>query len=122
MEKKIDTYEIKNVNFSLIDKNDDRWDEFKNQRLERGFDDSELWNLDSTICKFIYPRLKAFSENIIGYPANMTYDEWECILKQMVKAFEIIIGDDDWEFNDELYDNVDKGLNLFRKYFFNLWN
>lgn len=55
-----DPYGIKNVNFSLIDNTDDRWEDYKKQRLERGFDNSELWSLDSTIAEFVYPRLKAF--------------------------------------------------------------
>ena len=30
------------------------------QRLTRGFDDRDLWNLDRTIAKLIVPRLKIF--------------------------------------------------------------
>lgn len=48
MTKKVDPYGIKNVNFSLISKDDNRFEAYKKQRLERGFDDSEMWSLDCT--------------------------------------------------------------------------
>ena len=57
-----DPFGIENVNFSLISKNDSRWDKFKKERLDLGFDESETWSLDSTISNFIYPRLKYFYE------------------------------------------------------------
>ena len=117
---KVDTYGIENVNFTLIDKDDDRWNEYKLQRLERGFDDSEMWNLDTTIAKFIYPRLKRFSENIIGIPCGMTEDIWQTTLDSMVKAFELIVnGESDEKENQEI---ISKGLDNFRNYFFQLWN
>ena len=31
------------------------------QRRRRGFDDRELWSLDHTIARYVYPRLKAFN-------------------------------------------------------------
>ena len=61
--KKIDPLEcnVPNICFSHatgLPKNDDRLETYKEQRLERGFDDSELWNLDITIINFILPRLE----------------------------------------------------------------
>ena len=32
------------------------------QRRRRGFDDRELWSLDHTIAKYVYPRLKVFNK------------------------------------------------------------
>ena len=32
------------------------------QRRRRGFDDRELWSLDHTIARYVYPRLKAFNK------------------------------------------------------------
>ena len=32
------------------------------QRRRRGFDDRELWSLDYTIAKYVYPRLKVFNK------------------------------------------------------------
>ena len=50
------------MNFSLISQDHPKWDKFTKQRLERGFDDSETWNLDLTIAKFVLPRLESFKE------------------------------------------------------------
>lgn len=115
--KDLDPYNIPNVNFTLIDREDDRWDEYKKQRLERGFDNSETWSLDSTISKFIEPRLRVFREIHGGYPGNMTEDEWDEILYKMIRAFEYINKDETYEHQDE----VKEGLDLFREHFFGLW-
>lgn len=115
--KDLDSYNIPNVNFTLIDRGDKRWDDFKQQRLERGFDDSETWALDCTIAKFIEPRLRRFKEIKAGYPAIMSEEKWDDILDKMIYAFECI--NKDTVSDNE--DSVDEGLDLFRKYFFNLW-
>lgn len=45
------------------------------QRRIRGFDKSELYSLDMTISKFVYPRLKAFRDTIVlGVPIAFMYD------------------------------------------------
>jgi len=118
-----DPYGIPNVCFSLIDDSDDRWAKYTKQRLERGFDNSEIWNLDGTIAKFIYPRLKVFLEHtqeVNSHPGDMEYEEWEDILKQMVLGFELISSDRIK--TDEENKLQEKTLELFSKYFFNLWN
>jgi hypothetical protein len=120
MESKIDTYGIENVNFSMIEKDDDRWELFKQQRLERGFDDSELWNLEFTIAKFILPRLIAFRQDLISHPCGMTSKEWEAVLDTMIYSFDAIVKDD-----KELHDNFEKvkvGLDNFINYYFDLWD
>ena len=51
------------------------------QRRKRGFDDRELWGLDHTIAKFIYPRIKAFRETqriscaTCFFPEDTEWDE-----------------------------------------------
>lgn len=119
--EKVDAYGIENVNFSLISPSDERWDEYKAQRLERGFDDSELWSLDMTIAKFIYPRLKAFAEHCGSTPSTLKDEEWNIILDDMLKAFEIIINPEKFPWSDEDNKIIVKGLDLFRSYFFALW-
>lgn len=116
---RIDPYGVKNVNFSLIDPDDDRWDEFEEQRLKRGFDDSELWNLYYTIAGFILPRLKAFREETVSYPAGMTREQWESILDEMIVAFELIYED---KCDSESNKKIEQGIKTFAKYFRGLWN
>lgn len=123
----IDPRGIKNVNFSLGEETDKREPEWKAQRLTRGFDDTEMWNLDCTIAKFIAPRLKVFKEQaaeIGDHPVNITSEKWQEILSQMIEGFELYSDHFNWsaEDSDANWRKVDKALSLFRKWFFNLWN
>lgn len=135
-----DPYGIKNVNFSRIDIDDDRWEKYKKQRLENGFDDSELWCLDSTIAKFILPRLKRFIERSLGTPARLyykyidlgypeevankyAYKDWSGILDKIVWAFENYDDEsymkerDFKKAYDEYREKIKEGLQLFAEWF-----
>lgn len=119
-----DPYGIKNVNFTCINKNDVRWDAMKKERLERGFDASECWNLDNTIARFIIPRLEVFIEDSMGYPANMTPEQWNRILSQILETFKLIVKDDCGLSREEIIERdkkINKGLKLFAKHFNGLW-
>lgn len=118
----IDTYGIKNVNFTVVTEDSSHWEELKQQRLERGFDNSEVWNLDRTIAKFIAPRLKVFAESTIGIPPEVTEEEWKSILKKILDTFELI-ADDERYFSYVPTDNdiIGEGLDLFAKWFCHLW-
>lgn len=94
---------------------------------KHGWDTTETWNLETTISCFIYPRLKSFSENLVGYPHNLTEKKWNKILKKMLFSFKHLSGNavDDWETAEdykETYKKIQKGLNLFSKYYQALWN
>lgn len=113
---------IPNINFSLCGQSDKREGKYMNQRKTRGFDDSELWSLDCTICKFIAPRLKAFIEKYTEFCPSMFMDdpsEWVDILNKMLYAFEHY--DVHYKLEDDA-DKIDEGLDLFRKYFNSLWS
>ena len=89
-DKAFDPYGFENINFSLdLSEDDERKELFKKQRLERGFDETELWNLDTTILKFILPRLKAFKETNYGYPGDFNnIEEWTECLEKMIKSID----------------------------------
>lgn len=118
-----------NVNFSLVtpEENDERAKKYKEQRMTRGFDDSETWNLDITIAKFLVPRLKAFKECKNGFPARLTEKKWNKILDEMIEGFELHCTKDEWEFEQDInernekYAKVNKALKHFSKYFHDLW-
>ncbi|MCH5167371.1 MAG: hypothetical protein J1F35_05700 [Erysipelotrichales bacterium] len=138
-----DPYGIPNVNFSQIDSQDARWKEYTKQRISRGFDDSEIWNLDSTIAKFILPRLKEFKEIAWGTPGKLDYEfvqkgyseseasiiankAWEEILDKMIWAFEhyddesYILAADSVKAHEEYVNKINKGLKLFAEWFCSL--
>ena len=121
--KKIDpkTINVPNICFSICEDDTERGKLYRKQRLERGFDDSETWNLDCTIAQFILPRLKRFKEVLISHPMNITATEWNNILDKMIFAWEYLASDDEFKDVSDIDKKVEMGLTLFAKYYQNLW-
>lgn len=123
-----DTLGKPNINFSCVDDTDspEQLEFYKKQRLERGFDDTETWNLDVTISKFIVPRLKRYKELNNGIPAQFkSKEEWDKILDEMIEGFELY--EDKWRINtDQNLTNLDeykrkRAVKLLGEYYFDLW-
>ena len=110
---------IPNICFSLDEGNEKDSEKYKKQRIERGFDDTETYNLFTTIAQFVLPRLKRFKEVNDSYPNKMTFEEWDEILDKMIQSFELITQDNfDIQRDDE---KIKEGLDLFGKHFTKLW-
>jgi hypothetical protein len=92
--------------------------QFKKQLQKRGFDDTELWNLDTTIISFTLPRLKEFRKNIIGYPSQISEKKWKRILDNIIWSFEQYMKDDVLQ---EDYKKYIRGFKYFGKYLPNMW-
>lgn len=124
MEKNMDTYGIKNVNFSLIKPGESGWDQSRRDRVERGFDDSELWSLDITIAKFILPRLQRFQQVHVWVPGVVGSDEeWNDILDKMIYWVKTYIELDCSPSQDpDVVVKMAEGKQLFFQYFENLWD
>lgn len=116
------------------------------QTLRYGYNDTELWDLDNTITKFILPRLKAFrAVKDKGVPSmidTLTHSEqdklteteqkeyynklelqWDDILDQMIQSFQLM-HDDKWKTIKEYKQHqkqINQGMKLFAKYFQCLW-
>lgn len=70
---------------------------YKRQRIERGFDDTELWNLDFTLAKFALPRLVEFRKFVNGYPPEFEkFEDWTAIIDKMIFAFDHIVNEADY--------------------------
>jgi hypothetical protein len=109
-----------NTCFSLISKDDNRSLEYEQQRLERGFDDSETWSLRDTIGNFIIPRLTRYKE-IVKKHCN-TDDVFIKDIDKSLRAFELLTRDNG-SFNltvDERKE-YEKGMKAFHKIFLKLW-
>lgn len=106
-----------------------------------GFRYEQSWGLDVEIAKFVLPRLAYLRDNHCGYPADlMPHDEfgnrlnsedngdekWTNILNDMCIAFELIIKDEyehiDMPEYEEHQKIIEKGINLFAKFYRNLWD
>jgi len=107
------------------------------QRRTRGWDDSEVWNLDLTIAKFLTERLKVYKENnqvlapssmesnVIGFidlfnmenydDKEMLEDHWNNVLQIMIDGF------GSYQVFSKDY-NIERALVLFKKYFKDLWD
>jgi len=117
---------IPNICFSIIsDPDPERQAIYRQQRMERGFDDSELWSLDMTIAQFILPRLKRFkevSEMRQCHPGSMSYEEWQDIMDKMIAAFERLAKGVFFYNEDDEDMDVNTGLKLFAEHYLGLWN
>ena len=102
---------------------DKRHKDWAKQRKERGFDDRELWSLDSTLAAWLAPRLKRYKE--INYIVGSTEKDmnWDQILDEMITTFEFLAGEERWSvvYKDKRWEQVNKGLKLFAKYCTSLW-
>lgn len=104
-----------------------------------GFRYEQTWELDAEIAKFVLPRLAYLRDNHCGYPADLVpHDElgnrlnsedngdekWTNILNDMCVAFELIIKDEykDMAEYEEQQKIIEKGINLFAKFYRNLWD
>lgn len=94
------------------------------QRRTRGWDDGDTFSLDHSLAKVILPRLKRFQEVRGGHPADMTDDEWEKILSEMVWGFEFFATGKQWEYGPEHraeHERAHAAIELFAKYYGHLW-
>ena len=103
-----------------VGRDDGRYAEYREEQKKTGVSPDETWNLDVTIAEFVLPRLKLFKEKTIGVPCCFgTMEEWHAELDRMIRAFELMC--DDKAFGSESQNEIDAGLDSFRKYFQALW-
>lgn len=93
---------------------------YQKELKKNGIDRTECWNLDTTIARFIVPRLKLFKELGNSYPPELdNIEEWYSIIDKMIYSFEQKTSDDYKTFNKEKYD---EGMQAFAQYFHHLWD
>ncbi len=123
------------------------------KKLGKYVNPSECWNLDITICEWIIPRLKEYKNKTIGYPPidkklyaekkelkEITFEEWQIILDEIILGFEQISYDPFdiviekelnlnnesdkeyyYKFCEERQEKIERGLDLFKYYIQDLW-
>jgi hypothetical protein len=109
------------------------------QKRIRGFSDSELWDLTTTISKFIIPRLEEFKPKTYPYEFK-SGEEWDLIIKKMIWSFKFSLyihnfdnkyikdmnfSENDYfdkEKNRLLIKKYKEGIKLFSKYYMDLWS
>lgn len=137
MRKKIEGYGYS------VKRKDKNYKKFKKQREVRGFDNTELWNLDVAIAKFIAPRLKAYilhkdtgvPQSLIsdvGFPGanytpyensddhNVILAQWNDKLQKMLGFFEFVASEK--ETTDRMPNDLKEGMKLFAEHYSDLWD
>ncbi|OCA67919.1 hypothetical protein BBI01_20730 [Chryseobacterium artocarpi] len=109
----------------------------------------EKWDLKYSIAEFVVPRLEAYkkeveNDNIMSIPLwiedhnlpfildqNREYlkeeislinKEWASILQKMISSFTTLLTANDEISFEELQKIQNEGMQLFAKYYFNLWD
>lgn len=98
-----------------LKRSDPRRTKYREQRKNRGFDDTELWSLDTTIILFTLPRLKVFRDYTKSTPPDFTPEQWEQTIDKMIRGMEKYIVDT-WD------EEAVEGIDLFLKHFRHLWD
>ena len=122
---------LSNINFSVADdvyeKDLAKKEQYRQQRFERGFDDTETWHMDRTMALFIIPRLKRFIEVNNGIPIGETEESYDEKLRFIIQAFENYYATDqyynsvDIEERKKLTDDVRLAVDYLSKLWFELW-
>lgn len=91
------------------------------EREEMGFDTTEVINLDTTVAKFLLPRIKHFKNITKSYPSGLTKDSWNEILDKIIYAMDYFSSDKKYDDEGEMYLALE-GAQLLGKHFANLWS
>ena len=110
---------------SKLPADDERQALWAEQRVARGFDDTELWNLEDTIARYVLPRLRALRAKPLTPPRDLTLAQWHNLLDKMIVAFDLLQPADggSWSrgrLNNAQRSQLQEGLDHFRTYFFAL--
>lgn len=83
----------------------------------------ECWDLYVFMAKDIMMALKSFKKcNINSYPGSLSsIEEWHEIIDKMIHSFEII-ANDNIVAQMHCKEEIQEGLDLFAKYFMDLWD
>ena len=74
-----------------------RWLRWYHQRATRGWADCDWWGMDGYLCEIIVPMLYELRYRRSGHPANLTSEQWDAKLDEMIQAWEaagMVIDDD----------------------------
>ena len=122
---------LSNICFSvaneIYEKDPAKIEQYRQQRFERGFDDTETWHMDRTMALFIIPRLKRFIEVNNGIPNGETEESYDEKIKFIISAFENYYVSDkyfnsvDIEERKKLTDDVRQAVDYLSKLWLELW-
>ena len=98
------------------------------QRALKGYANYQIYNINTWFVVNITHLLHDLLLNLHSYPYGMTYDEWKAILAEMYECFRCNIDEKtndfiiDFDCDKEKQKKLQQGLELFVKYFYQLWD
>ncbi len=99
--------------------------QYKKQREEQGFDDTETWHLDKTLALFLIPRLERFIQVNNGFPTGETEESYDKKLNFIINSFKEYYYNEDQEVSLEIEKerllNAKKAAALLGELWFDLW-
>jgi hypothetical protein len=122
------------------------WFDRRKQKIVIKIEKHDTWSMDSTLSHIVLPMLIQLKATQHGHPANLTEQEWDDILDEMIWAFEQKCRDDGWEGDYYTYEEdkdaafglklvwedrkgqkahqkrMTNGFSLFGKYYEGLWD
>ena len=108
------------------------WFDRRTQKIKVRIDKWDTWSMDHTLAHIVLPMLVQLKATQHGHPADLTEQEWDEILDEMIWAFEQKCRDDwmeDYDYNKwdsegvkAHQERMTNGFNLFGKYFESLWD
>lgn len=92
-----------------------------------GFAYEETWNLNDSVAKYLYPRLAYLRDHACGYPSTFIdckdgAQQWAGILDVMTRGFYLYATKDDLEWTEEENALWEETMELFVKYYCDLWD
>lgn len=96
------------------------------QRLNRGYDDREVWNIDKYVCRRLGDQMLQLADNAHGYPGNAeypTYERWVADLRHYGTNLTAAGNSDQLELEDEaIWDDAAEALHWAADHLRNLWD
>jgi hypothetical protein len=90
------------------------------QRVRRGWDDSNTWDLDHYLAKIISETTLHLKDHTHSFPGEgMTFEEWQDMLQQISDAFKDYNDYDDWHMDllhKEGYGNAETNKKALERY------
>ena len=95
------------------------------RRIKYGIGCCDLAGYSYYISERIRDDLTLFKENMYSHPADMSFEEWESIIQEMIDGFDAFLQMDEFVPSDKEYKRLNKihkrGMRTFIKYFRGLW-
>lgn len=99
---------------------------------EDGFIEADAWNLNITLAMINYSYLCYFRDHCLHcYPPNISFEQWKHYIDAMIKAFELILTEEEFDCSvsqeermkasKNRWKQIRFGLKLYAKYFCDLW-